>query len=1134
MRLLTLDLLRYGHFETRCLALPRVPLTVIHGRNEAGKSTVLHAIDDLLFGIPERTAHDFRFDGPALRLGAEIEAADGTRLAFRRRKGRKGTLLDPAESPLDDATLDRFLGGCSRALFHDLFGLDAARLRDGGRRLLKDGGALGESLLGAGAALRDAAALRRALEADADRLYSPRKAGRRAFWQARDAFDVARAALREQTRPPEALRAAEAAHAEAAAQLGRTRATLETLEGADRADTRLAAALPIVARLDALRRERAGLADLDGAAPELADSLDAALQEASAARAADAALAERRDALAARRRDQPRPSALLERRGAIEALKADAAAAVAAAAERAEATRALAAAQGRLDAVAAALGLDPARFEALGPSLPALAEARARLTEGTALAAARDAAAERAATLARGRDRLPEPPDTPDPAPARAALERLRDLPARLRRAAELRDAAAAAQAEAGAAARALSPAPACGLDAFAPPPAAALDAAAARWAALRDRGAALAADRAALARERDALDAAATPALDAVPDRAALDAARAARDAGWRAIRRVRLEGGAGEAPQPDAYERLVADADRLADRREAAATAIEAEAQARAARERLDRRAAALEAEAAALARDEATAHRDWAALWPDLAAPPLAPEAMRGWLAERERALLLARRAAAQTQEATTATGQTEAERHELDALASAWQLGPTPSPAAAIDALDRALAAAEAAREARRQRATAAQTASEAAAEAERASARWADWSAGWAGAAPALGLSPQDGPAGASAALDLWAEVPALRERRAALTTRIAALDRAASAFAEAARAEAAQAGLPPDPDPSALVRRLAERLDADIAADLHHTALDREAAAQAQEAAVLAARSAAAAEAVAAVGRSLGLDDADPAALLGRLRARSALDAALAAESARLRELDLLTDEAALRTAATGLDPDTLAARIAARRAEKAAAQSAHEAAVRAEAEATLALRRHDDEAAARARQARDDAAAAMAQAAGEWLRVRAALLLLAEATRRYREANRDPLLAEAGAALARITGGSLAGLDVELDDDDTERLVALRPDGTRLSVEALSEGARDQLFLALRIAAVARRCAVAEPVPFIADDLFSSFDEPRAAAGLAELSRLGETTQVLVFTHHAHVAEQAEGLGPAAAVLRL
>jgi uncharacterized protein YhaN len=271
-----------------------------------------------------------------------------------------------------------------------------------------------------------------------------------------------------------------------------------------------------------------------------------------------------------------------------------------------------------------------------------------------------------------------------------------------------------------------------------------------------------------------------------------------------------------------------------------------------------------------------------------------------------------------------------------------------------------------------------------------------------------------------------------------------------------------------------------------------------------------------------------------GAEGTDPAALRDALVARDALDARIAVEGARLREIDAVTPEDALGDALAGLDADALAARIATRAVETAASKANHEAAIRAETDAAAALAAHDDATAATARQAQADAAAAMAEAGTGWLRLRAATLLLAEATRRYRAQHSDPVLAAAGAALARMTGGALAGLAADLDETDAERLVAVRDNGTRLGVDALSEGARDQLFLALRIAAIARRCAVAEPVPFVADDLFTSFDDGRTTLGLAELARLGAVTQVLVFTHHEAVVEAAAGLGSAAAVLRL
>jgi uncharacterized protein YhaN len=71
-----------------------------------------------------------------------------------------------------------------------------------------------------------------------------------------------------------------------------------------------------------------------------------------------------------------------------------------------------------------------------------------------------------------------------------------------------------------------------------------------------------------------------------------------------------------------------------------------------------------------------------------------------------------------------------------------------------------------------------------------------------------------------------------------------------------------------------------------------------------------------------------------------------------------------------------------------------------------------------------------------------------------------------------------------------------------------------------MSEGTTDQLFLALRLAAVEQSIAAGIRMPFLADDLFVNFDDDRAEAGLRVLAELAHTTQVLFFTHHAHLRE--------------
>ena len=71
-----------------------------------------------------------------------------------------------------------------------------------------------------------------------------------------------------------------------------------------------------------------------------------------------------------------------------------------------------------------------------------------------------------------------------------------------------------------------------------------------------------------------------------------------------------------------------------------------------------------------------------------------------------------------------------------------------------------------------------------------------------------------------------------------------------------------------------------------------------------------------------------------------------------------------------------------------------------------------------------------------------------------------------------------------------------------------------------MSEGARDQLYLALRFAAMERYLEEHEPMPLILDDLLITFDNDRTRAILPQLASLARRTQVFLFTHHEHLVE--------------
>lgn len=120
-----------------------------------------------------------------------------------------------------------------------------------------------------------------------------------------------------------------------------------------------------------------------------------------------------------------------------------------------------------------------------------------------------------------------------------------------------------------------------------------------------------------------------------------------------------------------------------------------------------------------------------------------------------------------------------------------------------------------------------------------------------------------------------------------------------------------------------------------------------------------------------------------------------------------------------------------------------------------------------------------------------------------------------------------------RLTQGAFAGLDIS--GDSLQQIGAIRGDGQgkSLTPEQLSDGTRDQLFLALRLAMMEQYCQQREPLPLILDDLLITFDDARTGATLSALAEFSSVTQVLLFTHHEHVASLAAPL-PGARVHRL
>jgi len=144
--------------------------------------------------------------------------------------------------------------------------------------------------------------------------------------------------------------------------------------------------------------------------------------------------------------------------------------------------------------------------------------------------------------------------------------------------------------------------------------------------------------------------------------------------------------------------------------------------------------------------------------------------------------------------------------------------------------------------------------------------------------------------------------------------------------------------------------------------------------------------------------------------------------------------------------------------------------------------------------------------------------------RLKIATKVLSLAIERFREKSEGPILKNASALFKQITGGSFEGIRAEYDDKGQPVIVGVRQkDKEIVSVEGMSDGTTDQLYLALRLAGLEMYLETNEPIPFIVDDILIKFDNDRAIATLNALADISQKTQVIFFTHHRHLVELAD-----------
>ena len=1168
MRIRELRLLRYGKFTDRLLALPHAPqdIHLVVGANEAGKSTMRRALSDWLFGFPMRsTGMDFLHPRQDLRLGGIIEdntasreehssdqnaATDSTEtgassdgqirsLNFERCKAQKNTLRTPTDEPLPDSTLHEWLGSLQADEFRRMYALDHATLVEGSESILQASDDLGRMLFQAAAGIEHLGDALKALQDEAKTLWGPRKSGNRVFYQQQDAYEEARRTLGQTQLRTRDWKESHDALMDVQHQLEEARSKHAEIQQHIHRLERIRRVQPLLRDAEAARQRQEAL-QASGMPPLLPDNARQIFEQASRQGALvqaemtrlQTALNELDQALAAITLDTP----VLARADEITRLDEARVQCHDHPARLQRHQEKLQTLQARVKALAAELGWPAEDEAAVAHRLlpPAWRERTAELIRRHqalqhAVEKARHERDAQAQNLSQWQAQLQSlASDGIDPALSDLLEQarRLGDPDAQSEALASERQRLDAAL-EATLAGMGPWRQPIDRLQAMLVPETSQVDALRVQQ---HDDGRALQARQEALQKKIQDIQQQEQALLQLVRhhqpvSREDVAQARQQRDDDWQAIKAdpATLPARAG------AFEARMHEADTLADARLERAQ-HEADRQSYANQlEKLKLERTGIESDIQAIETRMARRLADWQAQAAACGLPDLPLDAAPTWLKRHQDALeLLARRQTAEHQ-LQTLHQRVEALRQALtDRLA-------LPATTRLDDALRQARERLETAQRIAGQRSTLEtqiqdtqrrlvplQTAL------TQAESQWQEWQQAWQAALAEAGHDDTLPVEQLETRLARMQDIQTLLAQMDSLRSDdIEPLQNALDSWIRHARTLADQLmpDAPADMSPQDMALTLAGRLKAARQDEAEHHRLQQQQARDRQALEAARQQQIQVDALLQPLQVAAGIDDM---ALLGPAIARSEERRQIEHEIRRietaLREAGDGHSIESLRTEAASIEPDQLQVELnrlgteAGQIVEDISRLGARHGQLKAAFDAL-----NGSDAAARAAARQQEAAAGMAEAAERYLRLKTAARLLQWSMARFRQPRQGPMRSRASEIFQALTLGSFSRLLVDADSHDSPRLMSIRTDGGRpVEVSGLSEGTRDQLYLALRLAALDQQASQGSRMPLIADDLFINFDDRRTAAGLQVLGDVSRRMQVILLTHHDHLVPLA------------
>jgi uncharacterized protein YhaN len=1157
MRFEAIHLPAYGPFTDASLDLREGTgrLEVVYGPNEAGKSSLLRAICDFLFGIHPQTRDDFLHPYGSLRIRASVER-DGKRLECVRRKANTKSLrASDDDEVVPEELLRSFVPIESRDVFQTMFGLDAERLQQGGEELLKGQSQFGQLLFSAAAGIEGLHDILEKLNDEAEKLFKPR-ASTATVAKILDRLKESKDRLREAQVSLTDWNKLQEEHENATAESSRLESEILRKQSETERFKRIQMSLGLLRKRTELREQLRGVEN----ARILRDGFAADHQKT----ASDLIIKTSKVRDVTRRVDDLRkevdaivlPGDLLAREQEILGLYQETGSHNKAAKDRINLETKLGEAESEMTHILRSLG-EPSNLDGIPDlvvraadkrSVQDLSTTRARLD--TEVQNGRQSLADEMRRLDLARQQLNGLPAARSVASLRTAVQNALLVGASEVKARSLQKAAADESRKIDQDVKALPWTSGVEtLENSALPD----DQLVAEWTGRLDK--AEQAVEQAEERLRTAQTEVSTQenrlaallAGRSVPTLSQLAKDRQRRDLGWKAVRGAWLEGDIDSVeareflPQPsdgpslaDAYEDSVGKTDDTADRLREEADQVAKLEQARAAigealKEAGDRAAELKEAQTR-----RGRFQTEWEALWTPFQVSAGAPRQMAAWLQRRASILARLRAIAEKETQASDLLAETEIAKRQLRERLSEMEETGTPSSdsltgwrslaeqvvqtqdelakqreklADTIEASGRALAIAE-------NRVSKANTDLDA-------------WTQTWAKVMTGLGLPAGTEPSAAQETIGVREDLQTRLRTAVDLKGRIAGIDRDATRFQEQLRGLLATVApeLLSIPELDA-VAEIHQRLNrAKPQRDLRETRnqdLERE---------------------------KKTLDAAER----GRQQAESLL-AALAAdaqcenagrlpvlieESARRKDLEKRLQEAEqqlsavaggrslaeLEEEAHGVEPDEIPGQLEliGRQMEdsKARLKLAEEMRITLENKLKSMEDRSDSCAASADMEAHK---AEALEAVEQYIRLQLARIVLQGAVDQYREKTQGDMLKRSSELFSLLTGASFSGLKLDWDDAGNVALVGVRAHTSEsVALAGMSDGTRDQLYLALRLASMELYARDHEPIPFILDDILVKFDNVRAVAAIRALAELARHTQVLLFTHHKHLVDLAK-----------